>query len=113
MKRRSAMIPTFVKREEALRIILRHARTLPAERCAIGGACGRVLTRVMRAPIDLPPFRRALMDGYAIAGGGCGREFAVGLAAAGFHAVPVERMVPNLSGVVEQRAVGLKNDLLQ
>jgi molybdopterin molybdotransferase len=77
MKRCPSSVPSFVSRSEALRIVLEHARKLGAVRCALDDACGRTLARGVRAPIDLPPFRRALMDGFAIAKGDRGREFVV------------------------------------
>jgi molybdenum cofactor synthesis domain-containing protein len=40
--------------------------TLPAERVDLSAACGRVLAQVVCSPLDMPPFDRAAMDGYAV-----------------------------------------------
>jgi molybdenum cofactor synthesis domain-containing protein len=37
------------------------------ERVAVEGASGRVVSRDVVAPLDVPPFDRAAMDGYAVA----------------------------------------------
>ena len=41
-------------------------RPLPAETAALGGALGRVLAADMAAPIDVPPFDRSGVDGFAL-----------------------------------------------
>jgi molybdenum cofactor synthesis domain-containing protein len=51
---------------EAISVILRHAGPLPAEKTPLVGALGRVLAEDIIADSDLPPFDRALMDGYAL-----------------------------------------------
>lgn len=43
-------------------------RRLPRETVAIGQAAGRVLAGDVHAPIDLPPFANAAMDGFALQG---------------------------------------------
>jgi molybdopterin molybdotransferase len=52
--------------EEALEIVLREARVLPAEEVALDEALGRVLAEDVRSDLDLPPFDRSAMDGYAV-----------------------------------------------
>lgn len=52
--------------EEALEIVLRQARPLPAEEVALAEVTGRVLAEDVAADRDLPPFDRAAMDGYAL-----------------------------------------------
>ena len=52
--------------EKALEIVLAHTPTLPAEVALIDGALGRVLAEDVAADLDLPPFDRAAMDGYAV-----------------------------------------------
>ena len=52
--------------EEALEIVLREARALPAEDVALENALGRVLAEDVASDQDLPPFDRAAMDGYAL-----------------------------------------------
>ncbi|HLL75293.1 MAG TPA: gephyrin-like molybdotransferase Glp [Pyrinomonadaceae bacterium] len=51
---------------EAIRIVLEQTRALPAGEVALGEARGRVLAQDVEADTDLPPFDRALMDGYAV-----------------------------------------------
>ncbi len=56
------MIPV----EEALEIVLREAHALPAEEVALDDALLRVLAEDVASDLDLPPFDRAAMDGYAL-----------------------------------------------
>src|ERR687893_2310323 len=51
---------------EAIRIVVAQTRALPVEEVALGEARGRVLAEDVAADTDLPPFDRALMDGYAV-----------------------------------------------
>lgn len=62
----------FSQRSEvraALDWIDRHASRLPAETVRIEDASGRVLAEDVIAPLDVPAFDRAAMDGYALRGG--------------------------------------------
>ncbi|MCS6803324.1 MAG: molybdopterin molybdotransferase MoeA [Chloroflexota bacterium] len=52
--------------DEALRVILRHAAPLPAERVARQQALGRVLAEPVRAAEDQPPFIASTVDGFAV-----------------------------------------------
>lgn len=52
---------------DAIARLLAAAARLPAERCAVGDAQGRVLAAPVRSPIALPSFDHAAMDGYALA----------------------------------------------
>jgi len=52
--------------DDALEIVLREARPLPAEEVALAEVTGRVLAEDVAADRDLPPFDRAAMDGYAV-----------------------------------------------
>lgn len=56
------MIPV----EEALEIVLREAQALPAEDVELDDALLRVLAEDVASDLDLPPFDRAAMDGYAL-----------------------------------------------
>jgi molybdopterin molybdotransferase len=56
------MIPV----EEALAVVLREARALPGEDVGLEEALGRVLAEDVASDVDLPPFDRAAMDGYAL-----------------------------------------------
>jgi molybdopterin molybdotransferase len=52
--------------EEALEIVLREVRPLPAEEVALDSALSRVLAEVVASDQDMPPFDRAAMDGFAL-----------------------------------------------
>ncbi len=52
--------------DNALRLVLEHARPLPAEDVPIAAAAGRVLAEDAAAVIDLPPFPSSAMDGFAL-----------------------------------------------
>jgi len=56
----------MIDREEAVARILAAARPLPAEEVAVGDALGRVAAADARSAVDLPPFDRSAMDGYAV-----------------------------------------------
>ncbi len=59
---------TVVSREEAsarFRAAVPHA-ALPAETVPLADALGRVLAGDIASPIDVPPFDRALVDGFAV-----------------------------------------------
>jgi molybdopterin molybdotransferase len=51
----------------ALDVVLSHARPLPAETSSLSPAVlGRVLAEDVASDMDMPPFDKALMDGYAV-----------------------------------------------
>ena len=52
--------------EDALDIILEHTPTLDAEEVRLAQSLGRVLRRDCVSDLELPPFDRARMDGYAL-----------------------------------------------
>jgi len=56
------MIPV----EKALETVLAHTRALPVEEVALDEALGRVLAGDVDSDLDLPPFRRSMMDGFAL-----------------------------------------------
>ena len=56
----------LVSLDEALAIVLEHARPLGSERVPVEEAAGRVLAEPARAAVDLPPFPSSAMDGYAL-----------------------------------------------
>ncbi len=51
--------------DQAIGAILARARPLAARRVPLAGALGLTLAEAIAADIDLPPFDKALMDGYA------------------------------------------------
>ncbi len=54
-------------RVEALRLIREHIKPIErTETIPLEEACGRVLAEDVVSPIDVPPFDRAAMDGYAV-----------------------------------------------
>ena len=51
--------------EEAYKIVLDQASTLPVEKVEMMDALGRVLAEDIIADMDMPPFDKAAVDGYA------------------------------------------------
>src|SRR5262245_30583902 len=56
----------MVSVEKALEVVLAHTPTLPGEEALLPDALGRVLVEDVSADVDMPPFDRAAMDGYAL-----------------------------------------------
>jgi molybdenum cofactor synthesis domain-containing protein len=53
--------------DEALALVMESVRPIErTERVAIGRAMGRVISERVASPVDVPPFDRAAMDGYAV-----------------------------------------------
>ncbi|MBI4343979.1 MAG: molybdopterin molybdenumtransferase MoeA, partial [Euryarchaeota archaeon] len=52
----------------ALEILLSTAKALGTDEVGLEKACGRVLAEDLVSSMDLPPFPRAAMDGYAVKG---------------------------------------------
>jgi molybdopterin molybdotransferase len=52
--------------EDALRAVLERAAALPAQRLPLAEALGCTLAEEVAADLDLPPFDKALVDGYAV-----------------------------------------------
>jgi len=52
--------------DKALEIVLGHTPVLPADEVDLPNAVGRVLAEDVHADLDLPPFDRSAMDGYAV-----------------------------------------------
>ncbi len=52
--------------EQARQIVLDQVNPLPTEEIALAAATGRFLAEDVRADMDMPPFDRARMDGYAL-----------------------------------------------
>ena len=51
---------------EAWDRVAAHTAPLPAERVALAAAAGRIAAQDARSGVDLPPFDRSAMDGYAV-----------------------------------------------
>jgi putative molybdopterin biosynthesis protein len=59
---------TVLSREEAMRRFQSHLSLQPLgeEMVELSGSLGRVVARTLRSPIDVPPFDRSLVDGFAL-----------------------------------------------
>lgn len=55
----------MIKFEEALSIVLNSAIALDNESVPLSEACGRILYNEICSDIDMPPFNKSAMDGYA------------------------------------------------
>jgi len=80
--------------EKAFEIVLSSAGVLGAERVGIAEAVGRVLAEDVKSDIDMPPFNKSAMDGYACRREDLGDELAV-----------IETIA---AGVVPKKKVGQK-----
>jgi molybdopterin molybdotransferase len=56
----------MVSVEKALEVVLAHTPALPSEEILLPDALGRVLAEDVSSDVDMPPFDRAAMDGYAL-----------------------------------------------
>lgn len=65
--------------ESAMELMLEKigSRRLPTEQVPVLAAAGRFLSSDVRSRIDLPPFDKSAMDGYAVPAGDLGGEFEV------------------------------------
>ena len=52
--------------ELAIETVLKHAAVLPAVKTRVEDAVGRVLLENIRSGIDMPPFNKSAVDGYAV-----------------------------------------------
>lgn len=76
----SSLKPTpnaMVTPDEALQLVLQHACRLPSQTMTLRDACGLRLAEPIAADRDFPPFRRAMMDGYAVHTEDAGGDVAV------------------------------------
>ena len=51
--------------DAALKLILDRARPVGTEVVSLASACGRILARDVISDVDMPPFNKSAMDGYA------------------------------------------------
>ncbi len=56
--------------EEAIAAVLRSAKPLPAVPVRLEDAAGRALAEDVRSGLDMPPFDKSAVDGYAVRAGG-------------------------------------------
>ncbi len=63
--------------EKALDTVLRSARPLGAENVDITDAVNRVLAEDVKSDMDMPPFNKSAMDGYACRRADLAHELAV------------------------------------
>jgi molybdopterin molybdotransferase len=56
---------TMIQFEKALETVLASARQLGSERIGLADALGRVLAEDVKSDMDMPPFDKSAMDGYA------------------------------------------------
>ncbi len=64
----------MITAERALELVLDHVPPPRAEECSLDDAVGRVLAENLEAPEDIPPFDRAMMDGFAVSISDAGRS---------------------------------------
>lgn len=55
----------MISYEEAFSQVMGEARVLPSESTTLADACGRVLSEDVAVDMDMPPFHKSAMDGYA------------------------------------------------
>jgi len=78
--------------EEALRVVLSSARGMAGERVGIDQAANRVLAEDVKSDMDIPPFNKSAMDGFAC------RRLDLG------HELQVVETIP--AGAVPTRVIG-------
>ena len=58
----------MISMEEAIQIVLDHTPTIEVERIDFRDALGRGLASEVRSDLNMPPFDKSAMDGYAVVG---------------------------------------------
>jgi molybdopterin molybdotransferase len=56
----------MIRYEKALNLILNNTKELPAEKLVIESSVGRILKEDVYSDIEMPPFNKSAMDGYAV-----------------------------------------------
>ncbi len=56
----------MIKPSKALKIVLKHAKSLGVEKIYLPETLGRVLAENIYSDVNMPPFNRSAMDGFAI-----------------------------------------------
>jgi molybdopterin molybdotransferase len=67
----------MIELRDALQIVLDSARPLGSERVDLADALGRVLAEDVAADLDMPPFDKATVDGFACRRADLGRDLSV------------------------------------
>jgi molybdopterin molybdotransferase len=62
----SLKVPAMISVDQALSIVLENVQPLEPETVPLEASLGRILREDVQADMDLPPFDRARMDGYAL-----------------------------------------------
>ena len=62
----TSVVADMLKVAEALALVLKHARPLAARRTPLADALGLVLAEDVASDIDMPPYDKSMMDGYAV-----------------------------------------------
>jgi molybdopterin molybdotransferase len=84
----------MIKLNEALQIVLESAKPLGTERVELSDALGRILAEDVEADMDMPPFDKATVDGYACRRVDLSNRLAV-VETIPAGAVPVKTVGPN------------------
>src|SRR5262245_23275310 len=61
-----ARISTMITVDAAQAVVLDHIRALDSVQVALADALGMVLAEDVASDLDMPPFDKAMMDGYAV-----------------------------------------------
>ncbi|HNR34644.1 MAG TPA: molybdopterin molybdotransferase MoeA [Candidatus Hydrogenedentes bacterium] len=63
--------------DQAFNLVMSHARMLDSETVAISESLGRILAEDVRSDMDMPPFDKSAMDGYACRRADLGHELEI------------------------------------
>ncbi|MCY4352580.1 MAG: molybdopterin molybdotransferase MoeA, partial [Gemmatimonadetes bacterium] len=58
----------MIEMDDAIRIVMENTQIIDKTRVGLDDVLGRVLSEDVHSDIDMPPFDKALMDGYALQG---------------------------------------------
>lgn len=67
----------MIRFEEALQIVLDNAMAMPCEKISFMSSAGRVLSKDIASDIDIPPFDKSAVDGYACRSGDLDKKLVV------------------------------------
>ena len=84
---------TMIQFEKALETVLDSVRQLDAERVELADALGRILAEDVKSDLDIPPFNKSAMDGYACRRRDLGEELKV-IETIPAGAVPTKSIAP-------------------